>query len=99
MSDDLVNVSREKWILMGHAFREATQRDGRFTGTTEEQSALAEQMRELLNHHPGGHAVLTNGGELRSLADELQNAEKNWPIGVYFSRFESLAKINKHGYS
>ena len=92
-----VHINMDKWIAAGHAFRNMPARDGRFTGTHEQQKDLAEQLRQLPDDDPGANSIPVEREELSSFANDLETAEPHWSIGQWFSAFESLVIRHKHG--
>ena len=91
--DRYQSVSATRWLMMQEAFRGARQIGGRFTGTTEQQTALAQQMRDLFNpvQDFGGHEpVKLDRVEVDRLADDLEKAQPRWSIGQYAAALSSL---------
>ena len=97
MSPDLqthVPIAAVKYKAMRDAFRDAPQSDGRFSGTPEEQQALAGQLKALLDD-PGGELLYIDRPELLGLAADLEAAQANWSIGQYSSALASLIDFDR----
>ena len=84
-------VSTHKFQEINNAFRDCPQTDGRFSGTPEQQKALAEKMRDLFVS-PGDNTMLLKHDDTLGLADDLENAASNWSIGQYSAALATLIK-------
>ena len=92
MSEPLyVNVSVDKYHAMVRALLDAPHgQDGRFTGTMEQQNALAAQMRDMFDGPPVVGIPLKRE-DVMDLADDLALAGSNWSLGQYSAILSTLA--------
>ena len=96
-------VSVERYRALEHAFREAPQGNGRFTGTHTQQVQLAQQMRELFDGPaiPPGDVLYFDRDEVVGLADSLEGTVPDWSIGQFSSALASLQQqpVHRDGHS
>ena len=83
-------VSLKSYVALIHAFMEAPQTDGRFSGTPEQQHALAVQMRSLFDAAPGKSPLYLKHDDTLGLAGDLVHAQPRWSIGQYSASLASL---------
>ena len=85
-------VSSRRWQHLLAAFGDAPQRDDRFTGTPEEQAALAGHIRDVFDPPHHGVLLMVKADDARVLADQLQHARPDFSPRQYAEALQTLVE-------